>query len=106
VGARLDRELDIVEDARGADLHVDRDFPVSRLAQLLDLDGQVVGASPVGMATRRALVDAVGQVAHPGDALADLLSEQHPAAARLRPLTAAPAARVSLRRVAGIEAIA
>src|SRR5207247_19949 len=86
VRAGLDRQLDVVEDARGADLHVNRNLPVGRFTEFLDLDGQIVRAGPVGMPASGALVDAVGQVAHASDANADLLTEQHPAAARLGPL--------------------
>ena len=50
-------------DARRADLHEDRDLPVGRLAQLLDLDDHVVRAEEVRVARRRALVDAGRQVA-------------------------------------------
>ena len=52
VGAGLARQLDVVGHAAGADLDVDRDLPVGRLAQLLDLDLQVVGPDEVGVAAR------------------------------------------------------
>ena len=58
VGAGGDGELHVVVDAGRPDLHVDGDRPVGGLAQLLDLDAQVVGADPVGVAAGRALVDA------------------------------------------------
>src|SRR5207237_9717234 len=57
-------------------------LPICQLAQLLDLDGQVVGPGPVGVPARGALVDPLRQVAHAGDAGADLLAQQHAAAAR------------------------
>ena len=51
-------QLHVMVDPGGADFDVDRDGPVGGLAQLLDLDAQVVGADPVGVAAGRALVDA------------------------------------------------
>ncbi len=64
IRAGVHGELDVVERARRADLHVDRLLPVGDFAQLLDLDDQVVGAGPVGMARGRALIDAFRQGAH------------------------------------------
>ena len=58
VGARLGRQADVVEDARGPHLDEDRHLVVGRLAQLFDLDDQVVGAEEVGMPAGRALIDA------------------------------------------------
>ena len=58
VGAGGHGQLHVVVDAGGADLDVDRDRPVGGLAELLDLDAQVVGADPVGVPAGRALVDA------------------------------------------------
>ena len=58
VGARLDRERDVEVGARRADLDEDRLLPVGDLAQLLDLDLEVVGPRPVGVTARAALVDA------------------------------------------------
>jgi hypothetical protein len=72
------RQLHVVEGPRRADLHVDRHLPIRDLAQLVDLDHQIVGSGPVGVATRRALVDARGQRAHPGHARAHLLAQEHP----------------------------
>ena len=51
----------VVIDARRAELQLDRDLVVGGLADLLDLERQVVGPQPVGMAGRGALVDAGGQ---------------------------------------------
>src|SRR3712207_7850123 len=47
--------------ARRADLDEDRLLPVGDLAQLVDLDLEVVGPGPVGVARRGALVDALRQ---------------------------------------------
>ncbi len=49
VGAGMHGQLHVVEHARGAHLHVDGLFPIGDLAQLADLDGQVIGAGPVRM---------------------------------------------------------
>ena len=76
VRARLDRQRDVEVGARRADLDEDRLLPVGDLAQLLDLDLQVVGPGPVGVTARAALVDARRQVAHLRDAVGDLLAEQ------------------------------
>ena len=83
VCTRLHAELDVVVGPRRADLHEDRLLPVGELAKLVDLDLQVVGPGPVRMPAGAPLVDPHGQVAHLGDALRDLVAEQHPAAARL-----------------------
>jgi hypothetical protein len=47
------------------------------------------------------LVDPLRQVAHRRDAVGDLVSEQHPAAARLRALADDDLDRVGLRRSSG-----
>ena len=61
VGAGLHRQRRVVIGPRRADLDVDRLLPVGDLAQLLDLDLEIVGAGPVRMPAGRALVDAFGQ---------------------------------------------
>ena len=106
VGAGLDRERDVVAGARRADLDVDRLLPVGDLAQLVDLDREVVGAGPVGVAAGAALVDALRAGAHGGDALGDLLPEQHAAAAGLGALADHDLDRVGAAQVVGIEAVA
>ena len=53
VRARLHRELHVVVRPRRADLDEDRLLPVGDLAQLVDLDLEVVRARPVRMAARR-----------------------------------------------------
>src|SRR5205807_357469 len=90
----------------GAHLDVDRYLPVGDLAQLADLDGQVVRAGPVGVPAGAALVDSFGQRAHLGDAGADLLPEEDAAAARLGALPDNNLDGVGLAQVVGVEAIA
>ena len=53
------------------------------------------------MAAGRALVDALGQGAHLGDAVGDLLAEQHAAAAGLGALADDDLDGVALRRSSG-----
>ena len=76
VRAALGRHAHVVVDARGAELELDRDLVVGRLARLLDLQREVVGAQPVGVARRRALVDPRRQAAHLGHLLGHLLAHQ------------------------------
>ena len=52
IGIALGRHAHVVVHARGAELELNRDFPVGRFAHLLDLQRQVVGSEPVGMACR------------------------------------------------------
>ena len=106
VGAGVHGELHVVVGAGGADLDVDRLLPVGDLAQLVDLDGQVVGAGPVRVPARRPLVDALGQRAHPRDAVGDLLAEQHSAAAGLGALAEHHLDRVGLAQVVGVHPVA
>ena len=87
VGPRLHREHHVVVGAGRTHLHVDRLLPAGDLAKLADLDLEIVGARPVGMARRTALIDPRGQGPHLGHAIGDLLPEQHPAAPGLRPLS-------------------
>ena len=106
VGSRVHGELDVVEDARRADLHVDRLLPIGDLAQLLDLDHQIVGAGPVRMARGGALIDPLGQGAHARHPRVDLLTEQHAAAAGLRALADDDLDRIRPPHVVGIEPVA
>ena len=76
VGARLGGQPDVVEDPRGPHLDEDRHPVVGRLAQLFDLDHQVVGAEEVGMPAGRALIDAGREVAQAGDLVGDLRAQQ------------------------------
>ena len=106
VGARLHRQLDVVEDAGGAELHVDRHLPVADLAQLGDLDRQVVRARPIRMAARRPLIDAGGERTHGGHSPAELLTEQHATPARLRTLPDDDLDRIGAAEVVRVEAVA
>ena len=106
VGARLHRERDVVVRARRADLDEDRLLPVGDLAQLADLDLEVVGPGPVGVPAGRALVDAHRQVAHLRHAVGDLLAQQHPAAARLGALADHDLDRVAAPQVVRVHPVA
>ncbi|MNC47926.1 hypothetical protein D3C75_970130 [compost metagenome] len=106
VGAGLHRQLDVVVRAAGADLHVDRFFPVGDLADLGNLDRQVIRAGPVRVAAGAALVDADRQGTHAGDALGDLHAQQHAAAARLGALAEDDLDGVGLAQVVRVHAVA
>ena len=106
VRAGLHRELDVVVRPRRADLDEDRLLPVRDLPQLADLDLEVVRPRPVGMAAGAALVDPLRQVAHRCDAVGDLVTEQHPAAAGLRALADDDLDRVGLAEVVGVHPVA
>ena len=82
----LGRHPDVVVDAGRAQLQLDRDLVVGRLADLLDLQRQVVGAEPVRVAGRAALVDPGRQRAHLRHLLGDLLPHQVAAEADLAAL--------------------
>src|SRR5260221_3730609 len=60
VGPALGGHPDVVVDARGAELQLDRDLIVGGLADLLDLQRQVVRAQPVRVPGWTALVDPGG----------------------------------------------
>ena len=106
VGAGLHGEGDVIVGAGAADLDVDRLLPVGDLAQLDDLDLEIVGAGPIGMPAGRALVDALRQRAHLGDAVGDLLAEQHAAAAGLGALADDDLDGVGLAQVVRVHAVA
>ena len=106
VGARLDRQRDVVVRARRPDLDEDRLLPVGQLAQLDDLDLEVVGPVPVGVAAGAALVDALRQRAHLGHAVGDLVAEQHAAAAGLGALADDDLDRVGAAQVVGVHPVA
>ena len=59
---------------------------IGRLADLLDLERQIVRPQPVRMAGRRALIDAGGQRTHLGDLIGDLLAHEMAAQANLAAL--------------------
>ncbi len=106
IGARLHRQGRVVISARGADLDVDRLFPVGNFAQFLDLDGEVVRTGPVGMAAGAALVDAEGQRAHGRDAVVHFPAEQHAAAAGFRTLAEDDFDRIGGAQIIGIHPVA
>ena len=83
IGAGFDGQCYIVTHSRGPDLYVDRDLPVSDLAQFLNLDGQIVRPRPVRMPAGGTLVNVVWQVTHLRHTFRDLVSQQHAAAAGL-----------------------
>ena len=64
------------------------------------------GPGPVGVAAGAALVDALRQVAHRGDAVGDLLAEQHAAAAGLRALADDDLDRVGPAQVVRVHPVA
>ncbi len=99
------RELDVVVGAGGADLDEDRLLPVGDLAELADLDLEIVGPRPVGMPAGAPLVDAFRQVAHRGHPVRDLVAEQHAAAAGLRALADDYLDRVRLAQVVRIHPV-
>ena len=72
-----------------------------RLAELLDLDDEIVGAHDVGMARGRAQVDAFGNAAHGGELLRHLLGHQLAAEAGLRALGNIDFQRVGLAACRG-----
>jgi len=106
VGAGLHRQLDVVVRPAGADLDVDRFLPVGDLADLGNLDRQVVRAGPVRVPAGAALVDADRQSAHAGHALGHLHAQQHAATARLGALAEDDLDGVGLAQVIGVHAIA
>ena len=106
VGAGLRGELHVVVHPRGAELDEDRHLPVGRLAQLLDLDDQVVGTDKVRMARRAPLVDAGRQIASRGDLAGDLRPEQHAARRRLRPLPDRQLDRIGRAEVMHVDTVA
>ena len=76
VGPALGRHADVVVHARRTELQLDRNLIVGRLADLLDLQRQVVWSEPVWMPCGTALVDPGRQRAHLRHLLGDLLPHQ------------------------------
>ena len=101
----LGRHAHVVVHARGAQLELDRDLVVGGLAGLLHLQRQVVRAEPVGVAGRRALVDARGQRAHLGHLLGHLLAHQVAAEADLAALADEELDGVGQHQVVRVEAV-
>ena len=50
IGTGVYRQLDVVEDPGCTHFHVDGFLPIGDLAQFLNLDDQIVGPRPIGMA--------------------------------------------------------
>ena len=105
VRAALGRHAHVVVDARGAQLELDRDLVVGRLADLLDLQRQVVRAQPVRVPRGRALVDADRQRAHLGHLLGDLLAHEVAAEADLAALADEELDRVGQHQVVRVEPV-
>ncbi|MPM07838.1 hypothetical protein SDC9_54147 [bioreactor metagenome] len=106
IGPRLHRERSVIVRPRAADLDVDRLFPVGDLADLEDLDLEIVGPGPVRVPAGRALVDADRQVAHARDPLGDLLAQQHAAAAGLGALADHDLDRIGAAQIVGVHPVA
>ena len=106
VRPRLHRERGVIIGTTAADLDVNRLLPICDFAQFLDLDRQIVGAGPIGVARGAALIDAFGQAPHFGDARADLLAEQHAAAAGLRALADDDLDRVGAAEIVRVHSVA
>ena len=87
IGTRFNRQRNIVIRPCGADFDVDGFFPVSDFAQFGDFDFEVIRPRPVRVTAGRALVYALRQAAHFGDAFTDFLPQQHTATAGFGSLT-------------------
>ena len=105
-GPRLGRHADVVVDARGAELELDRDLAVGGLAELVDLEGEIVRSEPVGMAGRRTLVDAGRQRAHLRHLVRHLLAHEVAAEPDLAALADEDLAGVGQPQVVRVEAVA
>ena len=106
VRSGLGRHAHVVVDARRAELELDRDLPVGRFANLLDLERQIVGPEPVGMAGGRALVDAGRQRAHLGHLVRHLLAHQMAAETHLAALADEELAGIGQPQMVRVEAVA
>ena len=106
IGTGMHRQLDVIEGTGCAHFHVNRFFPIGDFTQLVDLDGQVIRAGPVGLAAGGTLVHAFGQGAHFGHARVDFLAQQHAAAAGFGALADHHFNRVGAAHVVRVEAVA
>ncbi len=104
-GPALGGHADVVVHARRAQLELDRNLVVRGLARLLDLQGEVVGPEPVGMAGGGALIDARRQRAHLGHLLGDLLAHEVPAETDLAALADEELDRVREHQVVRVEPV-
>src|SRR6476646_10828040 len=57
VRSALHGHAHVVINARRAELELNRDLPIGRLAHLLNLERKIIGAEPVWMTSRRALIE-------------------------------------------------
>ena len=76
VGIALHGHAHVVVDTRRTQLELDRDLPIGRLTDFVDLERQVIRAQPVRVARRRALVDSRWQRTHLGDLIGHLLAHE------------------------------
>ncbi len=106
IRSALDRHAHVVIDARGAELELDRNLVIGRLANLLDLEREIVRTQPVGMARRRALVDAGGQRAHLRHLVRHLLAHEMSAEADLATLADEELAAIGQLQMVRVEAVA
>ena len=83
IGAGFDGQCNIVLYSRRPDLDVDRDLPVSDLAQFLNLDCQIIRPRPVRMPAGATLIDSLWQVTHLRHTFCNLVPKQHAATAGL-----------------------
>ena len=102
----LHRHADIVIHARGAELELDRNLPVGRFPDFQDLQSQIVGPQPVGMAGWRALVDTGRQRAHLGHLVGHLLAHQMASEPDLAALADEEFAPVRQQQMVRVEAVA
>src|SRR6185312_9453643 len=106
IRSALDRHADVVIDAGGAELQLDRNLAVGGLTDLVDLEGEIIGAQPVRMARRRALIDAGRQRAHLRHLVGDLLAHEVAAEADLAALADEELTGVGQPQVMRVEAVA
>ena len=106
IGTGLHSQCSVIIGTCAADFDIDRLLPVSELAQFKNLDFEIVRPGPVRMPAGRTLVDALGQRAHCGDAVRNLLAEQHTAATGLGALSDHNFDRVGTAQVARVHAVA
>ena len=90
----LDRHAHVVVHARRPQLELDGDLPVRRLADLDDLQGEVVGTEPIRVAGRRTLIDAGGKAPHLRHLVGHLLPHEMPAEPHLASLPDEELARI------------
>ena len=106
VRARFGRQLHVVEDTARAHLDEDRDLPVGRFANFLDLDDHVVRPEKIRMPRRAALVDSDRQVALFGDRARDFGAQQQPPGSGLGALSDRQLDRVGHAHVMHVDAVA